>query len=344
MKKSVIALAVFAVSGAALAQSNVTLYGIVDVFVGSNELQVNGVGQRQTVVDTSGVGGSRWGMKGSEDLGKGLKAIFQLESGFDTSTGASGQGGLLFGRQAFVGITGDFGAVTLGRQYTSYDYLHAVTNQNGQNYTFNAATGLAGGRPVGVSMNGLADYAGRLNNSIAYRSPVFSGFSGSVAYSFGENKNAVSGQEATDAASLHIKYVNGPLLIGYAYQEEKQPVVAGVQDKRKYNLIGGTYNFGVAKLNAFYNQAKSNVFKDYEYSVGADIPFGAVTVSAGYAHSKSEGLGVERKGDGYSIVAMYALTKRTGLYAGAQSTKAFVLNSVNETKSTVYGLGIKHTF
>lgn len=120
--------------------------------------------------------------------------------------------------------------------------------------------------------------------------------------------------------------------------------MAGVQDKNKYNLVGSTYDFDIAKLSAFYNQAKSNTFKDKEYSVGVVVPLGSAAVSAGYVHSKSEGLGVERTGKGYSILGTYAVSKRTGLYAGAQSTKAFLLNSVTETKSTVYGLGIRHTF
>lgn len=344
MKKSIIAFAVLAASSAAMAQSSVTLYGVVDAFLGSSKFEVNGVGQRQTVVDTSGVNGSRWGLKGSEDLGNGLKAVFQLESGMSLDNGASGQGGLLFGRQAFLGLVGDFGTVSLGRQYTAYDALHSVTNHNYDAFTFNAETAFAGNRGGGVAANGLASYTSRTNNSIIYRSPDFSGFSGAIAYSFGENKNAVPGQDATNAASLHIKYANGPLLVGYAYQEEKQPVVAGVQDKNKYNLIGGTYDFGVVKLNANYNQAKSNVFKDKEGQIGAVIPFGAAALSAGYVRSKSQGLGVERTGKGYSILGTYAVSKRTGLYVGAQSTKAFLLNSANETKSTVYGLGVRHTF
>ena len=344
MKKSLIALAVLAASGAAMAQSSVTLYGVVDAFLGSNKLEVNGVGQRQTIADTSGVNGSRWGLKGSEDLGDGLQAIFQLESGFSLDSGASGQGGLLFGRQAFVGLKGGFGTVSLGRQYSAYDALHSASTHNYDAFTFNAATGTAGGRGIGVSANGLSEYTGRVNNSIAYQSPNFSGFSGAVVYGFGENKNAAAGQDATDSASLNIKYVSGPFLVGYAYQEEKQPVVAGAQDKKKYNLVGGAYDFNIVKLSAFYNQAKSSTFKDKEYSVGVVVPLGAAAVSAGYVHSRSEGLGVERTGKGYSILGTYAVSKRTGLYAGAQSTKAFVLNSVDETKSTVYGLGVRHTF
>lgn len=353
MKKSLIALAVLAASGAAMAQSSVTLYGVVDAFVGSNKVEVNGVGQRQNVVTSSGVNGSRWGLKGSEDLGGGMKGIFVLESGFKLDTGEQKTAGSLFDRQAFVGLESGFGTVSVGRQYSAYDALHSATNQNYDAFTFNAASGsAASGAAGGVSANGMVDYTNRISNSIAYTSPSYSGFSGAVVYGFGENKNSDTvtpsnlGGKATDSASMHIKYANGPLLVGYAYQEDKQAqaVVGAAQDKNKYNLVGATYDFGVVKLNASYNQAKNNTFKDKEGQVGIVVPFGAAAVSAGYARSKSEGLGVERTGKGYSILGTYALSKRTGLYAGAQSTKAFLLNSADETKATVYGLGVRHSF
>ena len=366
MKKSLIALAVLAASGAAMAQSSVTLYGVADAFVGSRKVETGAgfqgplntplaanAGQRQTAVDTSGVNGSRWGLRGTEDLGGGMKAIFQLESGFKLDTGEQKVAGSLFDRQAFVGLESGFGTVSLGKQYSAYDALHAATNHNYDAFTFNAASGYQGG----VSANGMADYTSRVSNSIAYTSPSFSGFSGAVVYGFGENKNAVSNSKATDNASVHLKYANGPLLVGYAYQEEKQNAVAIAvpagsfsQDKNKYNLVGGSYDFGVAKLLASYNQAKNDTFKDKEYQVGVVVPFGAAAVSAGYARSKSEGQGVERTGKGLSILATYDLSKRTRLYVGAQETKAFVPTSVStlaqvgETKATVYGLGVRHAF
>jgi len=351
MKKSLIALAVLAASGAAMAQSSVTLYGIADAYVGSNKTEVGGVGQRQTAVNTSGVNGSRWGLKGAEDLGGGMKAIFQLESGFSLDTGVSAQQGQLFGRQAFVGLQSNFGTVSLGRQYTAYDNLQGATNQNYDAFTFNARNG-SGAANGGVAANGIQDYTSRANNSIAYTSPSFGGFSGAVVYGFGENKNVagnVNG-DATDNASVHIKYANGPILVGYAYQQEKLAAVAGAQDKNKYNLVAGSYDLGVAKLTASYNTVKNNVLKDKEGQIGVSVPFGAAAISAGYARSKSEGLGIERTGKGYSILGTYDLSKRTRLYAGAQNTKAFIptaaaaLNTVAQTETTTYGLGVRHSF
>ncbi|MDB5938266.1 MAG: porin, partial [Polaromonas sp.] len=335
---SLIALAVLAASGAAMAQSSVTLYGIADAWVGSSETQVGGIGQRQTAVNTSGVNGSRWGLKGSEDLGGGMNAIFTLESGFSLDTGASAQNGALFSRQAFVGLQSGFGTVSLGRQYSAYDNLQGATNHNYDAFTFSARGP--------VSANGIKDYTNRIDNSIAYTSPSFGGFSGAVVYGFGENKNTalnVNG-DATDNASVHIKYANGPILVGYAYQQEKLAAVAGAQDKNKYNLVGGSYDFGVAKLTASYNTAKNNTLKDKEGQIGVSVPFGAAAISAGYARSKSEGLGTERTGKGYSILGTYALSKRTGLYLGAQNTKSHVNFAAAETEITTYGLGVRHSF
>ena len=120
MKKSLVALAVFAVSGGAMAQSSVTLYGVADAWIGqTSTTNAAGTKLKQNKIDSGGFNGSRLGFKGTEDLGGGLKAVFTAEDGYDISTGTSLQGGALFGRQAFVGLAGGFGQVTLGRHYTA---------------------------------------------------------------------------------------------------------------------------------------------------------------------------------------------------------------------------------
>jgi predicted porin len=336
MKKSLIALAVIAASGAAMAQSSVTLYGIADVWVGQTSTTTAGVKVKQTKVDDGGFNASRWGLKGSEDLGGGLKAVFTLESGFDISTGKSELSNTLFSRQAFVGVEGGFGAVTLGRQYSAYDALRVATNQ-AYDSAF-AATGKVWG-------NGL-EYTDRVNNSIAYTSPSFGGVSGAVVYGLGENKNLASannaGGKATDNLSLHLKYANGPVLVGYAYQEEKQTqaIVGATQDKNKYNLIAGSYDFGVAALTGGYNEAKNNTTKDKEYQLGVSVPFGAASVAVGYAHSKSETAGVTTNAEGYSLTGLYDLSKRTRLYAGLNNTK----QKESSDKSSLFAVGVSHSF
>ncbi|MBC7619454.1 MAG: porin [Candidatus Saccharibacteria bacterium] len=345
MKKSLVTLAILAASSAAIAQSSVTLFGVVDTWIGSSKVEVAGVGARQAKIDANGLNGSRWGMRGTEDLGGGLLAMFMLESGINPDTGTSGQGGLLFGRQAFVGLTGNFGTVSLGRQYTAYDSVHSVGNNNYDAFTFNATTGAAGAGSVGN--NGLQDYSGRADNSIIYASPVFGGFSGAVGYSFGENKNVGvnAGGSATDNSSYRVQFANGPVYVGYAFQQEKQPAAVGVaQDKRKYHVLSATYDLGVAKLNGFYNTAKSNVFSDKEYNVGVVVPFGAAALSAGYARSKTESGGISNTGKGFSVVGSYDLSKRTRVYIAALSQTSHPLNVAAETKTTIYGAGIRHSF
>ncbi|MFC5520811.1 porin [Polaromonas jejuensis] len=336
MKKTLIALAALGAMAGAYAQSSVALYGAADTWLGSTKETVGGVGVNQTVINTSGVNGSRFGLKGTEDLGGGLKAIFELESGFKLDTGEFRTAGALFDRHAFVGLQGGFGTVTMGRQESSFDDLHGDVNHNYDAVTF-SATGA-------VADNGMADYTDRVSNSIKYTSPEYAGFSGSVLLGLGENKTASA--DATNIYSLHVKYEHGPLLVGYAYQQEKQakdPVLL-TQDKNKFNLIGASYDFGVAKLVGSYKTAKNATTKDKEYQFGVSVPFGAAAISAGYAHSKSDAGDVTHTGKGYSILGTYDLSKRTRLYAGAQNTKAFVLNAAAETKIVTYGLGIRHFF
>jgi len=364
MKKSLIALAVLAASGAAMAQSSVTLYGIVDAYVGQTSTTAagtfaagstaetpNGPKVKQTVVNTAGFNNSRWGMKGSEELGGGLRANFVLENGFNTDTGAlADAGGRLFNRQATVGLSGAFGAVNLGRQLTAYDALRGATNNQ---YDSNFAPTST------VWNNGVRDYSTRTDNSIGYVSPTISGFSGGVVLGLGENKVGASGTtpalDTTKNYSAHIKYANGPILVGYAYQVENTRTAAGTSTAsntadRKYNLFAGSYDLGVAKLTGGYNQAKQGAVEDKEFQVGVNVPFGAAAVSVGYARSKSDITGFNgNKGTGYSLLGTYDMSKRTRLYAGLVSTKVEAISANGAAtpdayKATTAGVGVRHAF
>lgn len=356
MKKSLIALAVLAAAGAASAQSSVSLYGLVDVYAGNvkNTIAIPG-SKAQTAVNSSGLNNSRWGLRGSEDLGNGLKANFVLESGFNTDDGTAA--GASFGRKATVGFSSGFGSVELGRNYTAYDTLRAVTNntadtnvsvtnevwQNGSTYK------------VDGSIDVSADYANRVSNSIRFDSAVYGGFSGSVAYGFGENKDwdsknnvLAKGNDSTDNLSLHVKYANGPLLVGYAYQQQDSANPANKDTK--FNLLAGSYDFGVAKLVAGYNTVKRQQTatlggEDKEYQFGVQAPLGAVTLYAGYANSENEttgGVTVSER-SGYNLAATYALSKRTTAYAGYKNVEidsgAGKGNEIN-----AFAVGVRHTF
>ena len=372
MKKSLIALAVLAAAGAASAQSSVTLYGIVDAYVGSNKDTINlnaPVNPSQTVVNTGGLSSSRWGLRGTEDLGGGLKANFQLEGQFSTDTGA--QSGDLFGRKSTVGLSGNFGSVDVGRNYTALQSLRAATNNIADtNLSMTSDVWAAGttykadGTKTAADRSG--DYNLRVSNSVRYDSPVFNGFSGSIAYGFGENKASDNpatalvdeSKDSTDNLSLHVKYANGPLLVGYAHQTEKQPTVAS----SKYNLFGATYNFGVAKLVGAYQTVKRAQpdltigGEDKEYQVGVEVPVGAFTLYAGYANSQNEynnGVTAEER-SGYTLAATYNVSKRTTAYAGYKNVEIDTLNAAaggavgyKQTKGNEinqFSVGVRHNF
>ena len=380
MKKTLIALAALAATaGVAHAQSSVTLYGVADAYVGVNRTETTGaapVGKvSQGVVNGSGLSSSRWGLRGSEDLGGGLAAVFTLESGFDISTGANANNGgstaanagsVLFGRTATVGLKGGFGETRLGRQYTAYDSLRGVTNNTYDSNTF-ATTGAIWGV-------GIQDYSNRINNAISYASPVFGGFSGSVVYGFGEDKAVATttagvttpAHSASNSVSAQVRYANGPFLIGYAFQRERSVInssifsnangpalapigavgAAGTNDTRKYHLVAGSWDFGVAKLVGSYNQAKNNTLKDKEYQVGVSVPFGAASIAAGYTHGKSETQagGASTDATGYSLLGTYDLSKRTTLYAGYINLKSENAVGTSEAKRSLFASGVRHTF
>ncbi|WP_170073014.1 porin [Malikia granosa] len=335
MKKNLIALAVLAAAGAASAQSSVTLYGRVDAgLVSAKAVDAAGVSLTQTKLDSNVLNNSLWGFKGTEDLGNGLKANFVLESGMSMDTGAQADTTKLFNRKATVGLSGNFGSVELGRNYTAYDTLRSATNNTGD--TNMAVTGdvwKVGG-----------DYNLRTDNSVRFDSANYSGFSGSVAYAFGENKNAADNLNngATDTVSLHVKYANGPLLVGYAHQTEEQKRSVTVPSSTKYNLIAGSYDFGVVKLNAGYNKVSGSAARgdDTEYQVGVSAPFGATTVYFGYANGKNEIGAVETKRAGFDLAATYALSKRTTAYAGYKTYET----KNTKIENTVYGVGVRHVF
>jgi predicted porin len=339
MKKSLIALAVLAASGVASAQSTVTLYGLVDAYVGAIKTG-GGTATAITngVVNSGGFQTSRFGFKGSEDLGGGLKANFLLEGGFGVDNGASGgytnvagttTATNLFSRQSYVGFSGGFGEVKIGKMWTAYD------DQVGAGLAAFNANQFVPTANVWVSSNA---YNGNPGNSIYYSTPDFGGFTAAASYSLGENK--APGVKAGKIAAFNVAYSGGPVFASLAYQSE-QPT--GAATTTKFTEINGSYDFGVAKLLAAYGHVKGAVHTK-EYQVGVDVPLGsALTISGGYAHSKDENTApvadVTRKG--FGVAGLYALSKRTNLYVGAQNNKS---TNVAVGKGYQYGLGVRHTF
>ena len=210
MKKMKLLLPAVAVTLAvpAFAQNSVTLYGVIDE--GFN--YTNNVGGKHAYEMGDGyVQGSRWGLKGTEDLGGGLKAVFQLENGFNLNTGGLRQGSRMFGRQAYVGLADDkFGTVTLGRQYDSLvDYL-AQTTANGN---------WAGALFSHPYDNDNTDNSFRVDNTVKYTSPTFAGLQFGGTYSFSNS----TGFAANRQYSVGGQYANGGLLLAAAYLQANQP-------------------------------------------------------------------------------------------------------------------------
>ncbi|AUT62237.1 porin [Paraburkholderia terrae] len=252
MKKQVIALAATAAFTAPVfAQSSVTLYGVIDEGVN----YTNSVNGHSVVELQSGYAqGSRWGLKGAEDLGGGNKAIFQLENGFDLNSGRLGQGGRMFGRQAYVGVSNDrFGTVTLGRQYDSVvDYLAQTTsNGNWSGYLFS--------HPFD---NDNTDNSFRVNNTVKYASPDIAGFQFGGTYSFSNDVNFANNRQY----SFGAQYATGGLLLAAAYLQA--------------NNTGATSSGAIATNDASFLAQRMRVFGG-----GINYTFGSATVGFAYTNS-----------------------------------------------------------
>ncbi|MDP2220492.1 MAG: porin [Hydrogenophaga sp.] len=330
MKKSLIALAVLAASGAALAQSSVTIYGRVDTSVGSIKDTGSAAANKNAVTSMFSDGkanltASRWGFRGTEDLGGGLKAGFQLESRFFTDTGALD--GVQFKGASFLSLSGGFGEVRLGRSTTVYDDVRALSySSNLFDSGFTPASN-------GVFSSG-GDYNSRFDNKITYLSPSMGGFYAGVDLAFDEDAS-----KKADKMALKAGYRAGPMHFALGYQDEKT-----IAD---YTALSGSYDFGVASVSAGFNMrdSKTSAAEDTEYTVGVNVPVGAVALSAGFASSKTEvGSATTGKASGFGLGATYTFSKRTKAYVGYRAVE--VKNNVGtKTKDeTLYAVGVRHDF
>ncbi|GAB4215965.1 MAG: porin [Rhodoferax sp.] len=328
MKKSLIALAVLAASGAAMAQSSVTTYGIADVWFGT----VKAGGVTQTKLDSGGVAGSRWGLKGSEDLGGGLKANFDFQAGFGMDTGAgSSTTATAFSRQSWVGFSGGFGALRLGRTTTAFDDVNGASDA-----MFDSAPA-----PQNVNFKSTK-YSSRQSNMIYYQAPKFGGFSGALSYALGEDKTATTGASST--TSLNLNYGAGPVAVQFGYQKED----TAAQDDTAFTRLGGSFDFGMAKAKLVYGKVTNmGQIKDAEateWQLGADVPVSkALTLSASYAKSTDNAVAGDAKRSGFGLAGAYTLSKRTFLYAAASWNKT-EKTGLADAKTDIFALGVQHRF
>jgi predicted porin len=336
MKKSLIAVAVLAAFvGTSFAQTNVSIYGVVDAGLSYTD---NGAAANSK---TLGLGsgqqsGSRLGFKGSEDLGGGLSAIFTLENGFNVDDGTQGQG-RLFGRQAFVGLSGGFGSVKLGRQYNPIRGAAEAIDPFG--------LGLAGDLKRVFNV-----YGERADNTINYTTPNLSGFSGQFAYSFGEVAGSTS---AGRQLGLSGSYANGPLFATLAYHYRDNSTDALVdKGSAKSTLLGATYNFGVAKLHGGFawNKGDTGVTDNVDsrdWMLGVSAPLGSGTVLASYIQHKDK-LTDDADAKQWALGYTYNLSKRTNLYTSYakinNDANAKIVSAVAGGSASTFNVGLRHKF
>lgn len=312
MKKTLIALAVLAASGAAMAQSSVQAYGLIDLVLHKDK-------KAPVSLTSGGVNTSRWGLKGTEDLGGGLKANFLIEQGFQADQGTAAGG---FNRQAYVGVAGGFGEVKLGKVWTAFDDIAGATDA-----VFNA--NVLG--PLNLVFKSQG-YQGNPGNTIYYATPSFGGFSGAVSYSLDEQANV-----SKDIYDFHVKYEQGPLFVGLAYQNDKST-------SAKFTRLNGSYDLGSVKLLASYGHV-NNVGPNTdvkEWSIGADIPLASnLVASVGYGSSKADN--EAKRSNVWSAGVAYLMSKRTMVYAGfADGNATSVAN--RGTPDSRFGVGLQHKF
>jgi general bacterial porin, GBP family len=368
MKKT---LMVAALSGifatAAHAQSSVTLYGLIDAGL----TYTNNQGGSHNFKESSGsISGSRWGLRGSEDLGGGLKAIFTLEDGFSIANGTFGQGGREFGRQAFVGLSSNqFGAVTLGRQYDSVvDYLGPLSL---------TGTQYGGTQFAHPFDNDNLDNSFRVNNSIKYQSVNYAGFKFSGLYGF---SNDAGGFSNNRAYSFGASYNYGPLnvaagylqlnnsLTGNALSNPTNGAVAGdgafVAGLQRTFGAGLNYAFGPATVGFVFTPPKLEAavgvtgqqtggsavnftnnyarFNNYELNGRYNLT-PALSLAGAYTYTDARLDGEKPSFHQFSLQTAYALSKRTDVYLQGEYVHAIDLGGVPGIGAPINGVGMSTT-
>ncbi len=356
MKKLHIALAVAgALSATVHAQTNVEMYGVVDMGFVRETGNITGLANATGSKLSSGAqSGTRLGFKGREDLGNGLAGLFVLETGIAGDTGGFNQGNLAFARQSFVGLQGDFGTVTLGRQYTSYfltlsqvaDPFAAGLAGNAQNLML--PPGVPAGLPAATdpaTLSAEPDRVIRMNNAIKYTSREFNGFSGEIAYGFGELSASSNGNRVLTAS---IGYNVKPLAVRFAYYRKNNRTDT---DKMESALLAANYDFGVAKVFAAYSHNDWFISKSRDVLIGATVPVGPHTFIASYIRKTGRGASDGDDANQFAVGYTYSLSKRTNLYAAYgtinnDGNARFTVgnNSENGTGDKAFNLGVRHTF
>ena len=343
MQKKIIALAVAGlVSGAAFAQSNVTVYGIADVgweYLSSGRGDAKSTNQISDGIQDA----SRVGFKGTEDLGNGLSAFFQLEQRFNLDQGVGTAGTQ---RNSNVGLSGkSWGTVKLG------SFGHPLDDYNG----YSEAGGMGFGNSV-IDQITISD----VKNGIEYISPNFSGLEAKIGYStsVAAQDAGVEYDESNDNTKAYfgaVAYANGPIKAAVAFNRMKPASALPGTNAASEWLVNGSYDFGMVKLGAGYDRAKDadkDVRKAWRIAVGAPVTAND-TVALSYSRVKYDWVGTsdDGKASGWGVSYSHAMSKRTNIYAtygklsendaleASDYTEAF-----NDTYESAFKVGMRHFF
>jgi predicted porin len=383
MKKSLLALAVLgAFSSIASAQSSVTLYGRIDQVVtmqdpGHNASATGTSKNGSSVVKlndggVNGFGSSRLGFRGTEDLGDGLKAFFKIEAGITADSGSAGgsttlspSGNSFFNRSAFLGLSHDsLGEIRLGRQESLTRENNVKINDISGENQFNIVEKLEsatdksgkGSRPL------FQNFGTRVDNGIRYTTPVLYGFQGSAIVGLGERlavTDSTTGarNEAANYRGLSVVYLAGPIALDVIY-EDLRGGAAGHSDYNNVITVGGSYDFGLAKVATAYQHTNNlggqfdlaNTSKAFAkgtdvnaWNIGLAVPLKAFTFKVQYTGSSidyASSPSLDQSKYGGSVE--YALSKRTTIYATAVGRGGD--KSSYYSRQAEYGLGLAHTF
>lgn len=314
----------------AQAQSDVALYGLIDLGLG----HYRAGGSSQTTVDSGQDAPSRFGLRGREDLGGGLAAIFRLEAGFsaDTGAGATTGGGLAFNRESWVGLSGGLGELVFGRVWSVTDdpwSVHRFTNFSA--YIFPE----------------FANFDRTYPNAIKYTSPRFGGLQGSAVYSIGEGGNSTLPNRGRE---LGLHYANGPLSLWASWSDTRPQ---GAPRSDRLAVLAASYQAGPVLVRGAWLDARprgSALADAKAFLLGAD--YGVTpqfTVGADVLHRKVDATGMGSTV--YRVLANYELSKRTGVYAYAArlnnrsaDTQAFRGTVGPGAGQTGINVGLRHRF
>jgi general bacterial porin, GBP family len=335
MKKTLMVAALSGVfATAAHAQSSVTLYGLIDAGITySNNQHVSATSGHSAWQATSGtINGSRWGLRGAEDLGGGLKAIFTLENGFSIDNGSLKQSSRMFGRQAFVGLASDqYGAVTLGRQYDSVvDYLAPLSN-TGTQYG-----GTIAAHPYD---NDNLNNSVRFNNTVKYSSVNYAGFKFGATYSFSNSTEFANNR----AYSFGASYNYGGLNVAAGYLQANNDVNNLQENSASFSgAQAGDYTFAAGRQRTFgagvnYTFGPATAGFVYTQTNLTDTPAGVATISAGQSGT-SNGLQTyanSARFQNFEGNVRYSLTPALSLAGAYTYTRANLGGGENPNYNTV---------